>query len=283
MPPIYKWFCKLCKEWGGGDFNHAIRSIDFHLQRVHHIRWRDHKKERHLREFVEELKKILPLLEGEKGIVQVNLKEGVVIYDKVEKAWTFITPLFEVAPYIVVSERGREEARREKERLKERVKEEEWKRWKYRKRYYHYHQKYYEDYFKTKSLHTFASLNLERAKHMLYMRLWYEYNTLKAEAEDTPHFKEVREKLKKHRLHYAPATFKKWLSARLSRRQVDAVPRYYLLCKSCPYRHGCKVSSATRRWGDEEILREAGCVFLQKRHEEKEKLKQKMLHLTPSS
>lgn len=206
MPPVvYTWRCKLCCRRGGGNFNHVIESIDSHLQTTHHILWKDYEG-RYLREFVEELKRLIPSLDGEEGIVQMSLKEGTVIYDKTLKAWVLITPLFEVAQHIPnepISEEEREEARREeKERLKEERKERiEWKRWKYRKRYCHYHQRYYDDYFKRKASHSLQSLhsNIKQAEEF---RLWSEYHSLKPfidslSSQELERFKEVEEKLKK--------------------------------------------------------------------------------------
>jgi len=242
----------------------VAESIDSHIQRTHKIAWRDSEGDT-FRDFVKKIKKYIPLLSGDNSVVEVCVEGARIVYDKVEKAWTIITPLFEISSAgHRISEEEVEEARSFAERLKEegKVTEREWKRIKYRKKYHHYHQKYYKDYFETKTSHTLQSLSTPSSiERVEFMRLWTEYTTLKTSGDvDTPEFHETVERLKKHRLGQ-PMTKKdlEKLKKDLSLLHLD----HSRLCEKCPLRRFCKLARSAHFLA-REILMEEGCVFLQK-------------------
>ena len=269
MPPvIYTCYCKLCQYRRGGTFDIVADSIDAHLQRAHKITWRDSEGDT-FRDFAKKIKRLIPSLKGEDGVVEVSVEGVVITYDKAGKVWSIIAPLFEISSAgHRITEEERKEAEAIAERLKrereelERERERERKRIKYRKKYHRYH-KCYGDYFKTKAFHTLQNLStpssIERAD---FMQLWTEYTTLKTGGNvDTPEFHEVTEELKRHRLWGQPMTKKdlEKLKKDLSLLRLD----HSRLCKKCPLRTFCKLSRSAH-YLSREILAEEGCVLLQK-------------------
>ena len=269
MPPVsYSVVCKLCGYRREGALDIIIDSIDKHLSQRHKITWRDSEGDI-FRDFMKKVKKLIPQLSGEKGVVSACVENTAITYDKVEKVWSIITPLFEISS---AGHRITEEERKEAEAIAERLKREreelekererERKRIKYRKKYHRYH-KCYGDYFKTKAFHTLQNLStpssIERAD---FMQLWVKYTTLKTGGNvDTPEFHEVTEELKRHRLWGQPMTKKdlEKLKKDLSLLRLD----HSRLCKKCPLRTFCKLSRSAH-YLSREILAEEGCVLLQK-------------------
>jgi len=223
MPPvIYTCYCKLCQYRRGGTFDIVADSIDAHLQRAHKIAWRDSEGDT-FRDFAKKIKRLIPSLKGEDGVVEVSVEGAVITYDKVEKVWSIITPLFEISSAgHRITEEERKEAEAIAERLKrereelERERERERKRIKYRKKYHRYH-KCYEDYFKTKAFHTLQNLRFERAE---FMRLWCEYHSLKPfidslSSQELERLKEVEKELKKQSVR--PPTTRELLKMEMER------------------------------------------------------------------
>ena len=258
MPPvIYTCYCKLCQYRRGGTFDIVADSIDTHLQRTHKIVWRDSEGDT-FRDFTKKIKRLIPSLKGEDGVVEVSVEGATVVYDKMEKAWSIITPLFEIssAGHRITEEEWRE-AKKVAEALKERrrIVEREWKRIKYKRKYNHYHLKYYEQHLKNESLHMYQNLSTEtNIEHAKFMQLWCEYHSLKITSEDTPEFYKTSKELKKHRLHTQPLGKKDLEELRIN---------YSLLCRKCPLKPICGLSRSARSLS-REILVEEGCVLLQK-------------------
>ena len=200
----------------------VIDSIDKHLSQRHKITWRDSEGDI-FRDFMKKVKKLFPRLSGEKGVVSACVENTAITYDKVEKVWSIISPLFEISPAgHRITEEERKEAEAIAERLKrereelERGRERERKRVKYRKKYRRYH-KCYGDYFKTKAFHTLQNLRFERAE---FMRLWCEYHSLKPfidslSSQELERLKEVEKELKKQSVR--PPTTRELLKMEMER------------------------------------------------------------------
>jgi len=278
MPPIlYSTVCKICR-WrrGGINFDLAVRVISRHLTSQHGVSGSIGGKDPLA--LVKELRKVIPHLpSNEDGTVTIVVEDATIIYDRVTRSWTVVTPLFEIGAGLKIKEEERIEAKRIAEEIKEKRKtlvECEQKRIKYKKRYSRYTQKYYGDYLKDSSLHTIQNLTSERSEHAEFMHLWTEYISLKTTKEDTPEFSEARKSLKKHRLYTQPVSGKDLNALRIN---------FSRLCSKCPLKILCKLSFSSRFFGSEEELVRAGCIKLQERWIERKKFEAKIAQMLASS
>ena len=220
MPPVlYNVACKICRwERKGINFELAIRTISRHLNIEHRIGGSIGGKD--ILSFVKELRKIVPHLPSEDGVVSLLIEDAVIIYDRVSHSWTLITPFFEIGAGCKIREEERVEAKKAAEQIKEKRKalvESAWKRLKYRKKYHHYISKYYKNYDKKVCLGT-LSHTLQNKEHADFMQLWYEYHSLRPfidslSSQELERLSKISKELKK--LSVRPPTAKELLKMEL--------------------------------------------------------------------